>query len=90
MIASQSQELGKLNRMIDNLVTSLAELPGGVKPGTILSKVEKLEKEKTKVEKSLDGLKKEKSRKGGGIVDLEQAFNLFKIFNHDFPVAPCS
>jgi len=88
MIASKTQELGRLERMIDNLVTSLAELPRGVKPGTILSKVEKLEKEKTNVEKSLDGLKKEKNRKGGGVIDMEQAFNLFKIFNRDFPSRP--
>ncbi|MEZ4740895.1 MAG: recombinase family protein [Bdellovibrionota bacterium] len=45
MIASKLQEAGKFRRMIDNLVSTLADLPNGVKPKTVLSRIAKLEKD---------------------------------------------
>lgn len=89
MINSKEQEKRKLDRMVDNLVATLAELPEGMTPKTILGKVQELEGQREQLSRALAELRDERKRKGGGkVISTEHVFRVFRLFQRDFPSRP--
>lgn len=89
MINSKEQEKRKLDRMVDNLVATLAELPTGMTPKTILEKIQELEGQREQLARALAELREDRKRKGGGkVINTEHVFRVFRLFQRDFPTRP--
>ncbi len=88
MIGAKDQEKRKLDRMVDNLVATLAELPEGLKPQTILEKIRDLEGQREQVARALGELREERQRKGGKVINTEHLFRVFRLFQRDFATRP--
>jgi site-specific DNA recombinase len=88
LLASKEQEKRKLDRMIDNLIESLADLPEGMAPKSILEKVADLEWQRDQILSSMNDLREEKRNKGAKVINMEHVFKVFRLFNRDFPKRP--
>ncbi len=88
VLASKEQDKRKLDRMIDNLITTLAELPDGMKPKVILEKVADLEWQREQIANSMSEMREEKKRKGGKLINTEHIFRVFRLFQRDFATRP--
>ena len=88
LIASREQERRNLDRMIDNLLGALADLPTGVNAKTILGKVAEYEKQRDQVAGTLGELRAERAGKRGKVIQLDQVQRLFRLFQKDFSGRP--
>ncbi len=84
VIATQEQERRNLERLKDNLLATLAELPASVSRKTILDKIGEYEKQQNQLAESLTQLKEQRSGKRGKVIHMEQVFRLFKLFQKGF------
>ena len=88
VIATQEQERRNLERLKDNLLSTLAELPPGLSSQTILAKVAEYENQQNQVVESLSKLREQRDDKRGKVIDLEQVSRLFRVFQRDFDKRP--
>ncbi len=82
LIATREQERRNVQRMIDNLLGVLAEQTDA--PKSVLAKVAECEGHREKISASIATLKAEKAGQQDQVIDLEEAFRLFREFRKDF------
>ena len=88
LINTKEQAKRNVERQIDNLLTTIADLPTGVNPKTILTKVAEFENHKEQLAEALGMLRQERSQAKGRVINLEQVFKLFRIFERGFGDRP--
>lgn len=88
LLATKEQERRNLDRQIDNLLSTIAELPSGVNPKTILNKVADLEKQRDQVAETMTLLRKERRSATGRVINMEHVFRIFRAFERGFAERP--
>lgn len=84
-IAVQEQEKKKLDRMVENLIASLAERPEGIVPQSIYKKISELEGRGQEIANSLEDLRKQKQ---GCVLNADHIFRILRAFGKDFSKLP--
>ena len=88
VIATKEQERRRLDRIIDNLVSTLGELPEGVKPQTVLTKVAEIETQRDQLAKSIADLRDERRQVTKKVVNVEHVVRVFRHFQKDYSTRP--
>lgn len=87
MAAIKEQEKRKLDRLIDNLVMTVAEQAQGGNASVLLTKIAELEEQRKQIVQQLKGLRDDVLNKNK-IVNLEHVFRIFRAFQRDFSGRP--
>ena len=82
LIASTEQEKRNVQRQIDNLLGVLAE-GEGASLRVVLEKVAEKEAQRDKLVETMNSLREERAH-SGSVIDIEQAFRLFRYSREDF------
>src|SRR5690606_4491327 len=85
--ASKEQEKRKLDSMIDNLISMLAELPKASRSKAVMANIAKYEKQRDQIAASLSQLRLERRQKAK-VIDVKQVFKLFGMFKKNFTTRP--
>jgi site-specific DNA recombinase len=88
LLAQKEQDRRRIERLIDNLTSLLAEQPEGLSIKSILDKVRDYEHQLEQVNTAMADLRKERNVTDSGLIDMEQVFLLFRAFGREFPRRP--
>ena len=88
MIAVKEQERRNLQRLIENLMMSLAERPEGLSLPSVYGKIAEMEAQRDQVAGAMAQLKDEHQGRSESVIDLEHVLKIFRLFSRKFPERP--
>ena len=88
LIDVKEQERRSVQRYVDNLLASLAEIPEGLSPKIVFEKIADYERQRERISQEISNLRGDKEAGKAKVIDLDAVMRLFRIFQKDVTKRP--